>query len=121
MKVVFLALSFPKLERTKYLYFGLVTEFAENGHDITVVAPTYDTSISGLQSEHGIKVLRVKTMPLFGVGIIKKGLANILLPYQYKKAIKKSNLGLDYDLVITPTPPISLYSVADWLKKKIRC
>lgn len=118
MKVVLLALSFPKMEKVKYLYFGLVTEFHENGHEITVVAPAYDKNITGVQIEEGIKVLRVKTMPLFGVGLIKKGLANILLPYQYKRSIKKHKLGTDYDLIITPTPPISLHSVVAWLKKR---
>ena len=118
MKVIFLALAFPKMNDTKYLYFGLITEFHENGHDVTVVAPAYDDNITGLQIENGINIIRVKTLPLFNVGIIKKGIANMMLPYQYKKAIKKYNLELDYDLILTPTPPISLYGVASWLKKK---
>ena len=118
MKVVFLTLFFPKIVKTKYLYSGLVMEFLENGHDITVVAPAYDDTITGLQLENGIKVLRVKTMPLFGTGILKKGLANILLPYQYKKAIKNHIVDTNYDLIMTPTPPISLHSVVSWLKKR---
>ena len=106
------------MDKNKYLYTQLVSQFHENGHDITVVAPTYDDNITGLQIEEGIKIIRVKTMPLFGVGLIKKGFANVLLPYQYKNALKKNNIGLDFDLIITPTPPITLYGVAAWLKKK---
>jgi glycosyltransferase involved in cell wall biosynthesis len=118
MKVIFLALAFPKMDKTKYLYSQLVSQFHENGHDITVVAPLYDENLTGLQIEEGVKVIRVKTLPLFGVGLIKKGIANVLLPYQYKRALKKHNDGLDFDLIITPTPPISLYGVAAWLKNK---
>jgi len=118
MKVIFLALAFPKMDKTKYLYTQLVSQFHVNGHDITVVAPAYDGNSDGLQIEEDIKVIRVKTLPLFGVGMIKKGLANILLPYQYKRALKKHNIGLDFDLIITPTPPITLYGVAAWLKRK---
>lgn len=118
MKVIFLALAFPKMDKTKYLYTQLVSQFHENGHDITVVAPSYDEKNIGLQIEEDIKVIRVKTLPLFGVGLIKKGIANILLPYQYKSALKKHNIGLDFDLIITPTPPITLYGVAAWLKRK---
>lgn len=118
MKVIFLALAFPKMDKSKYLYTQLVSQFHENGHDITVVAPMYDEITSGFQIEEGIKVIRVRTMPLFGVGLIRKGIANILLPYQYKKAIKQHNLGLNFDLIITPTPPITLYGVAAWLKRK---
>ena len=118
MKVIFLALAFPKMDNTKYLYFGLISEFHENGHDVTVVAPAYDEEITGLQVEKGINVIRVKTLPLFRVGLIKKGIANVMLPYQYKKAIQMYNLELDFDLILTPTPPISLYGVVAWLKKK---
>ena len=118
MNVIFLALAFPKMDKNKYLYTQLVSQFHENGHNITVVAPTYDDDVRGLQIEDGIKVIRVKTLPLFGVGLIKKGIANVLLPYQYKKALKKNNIGLDFDLIITPTPPITLYGVASWLKRK---
>jgi len=118
MKVIFLALAFPKMDKSKYLYTQLVSQFHENGHDITVVAPMYNDGSSGLQIEEGIKVIRVKTMKLFGVGLIKKGIANVLLPYQYKKALKENKINLDFDLVITPTPPITLYGVASWIKKK---
>ena len=120
MKVIFLALAFPKMDKTKYLYTQLVSQFHENGHDITVVAPMYDETSEGLQIEEGIKIIRVRTMPLFGVGLIKKGIANVLLPYQYKQAIKKHNLTLDFDLILMPTPPISLYDVISWLKKKTK-
>lgn len=118
MKVIFLALAFPKMDKSKYLYTQLVSQFHENGHDITVVAPMYDEVTSGLQIEDGIKVIRVRTFKLFGVGLIKKGIANVLLPYQYKKALKDNKIGLDFDLIITPTPPITLYGVASWLKRK---
>jgi len=118
MKVIFLALAFPKMDKTKYLYTQLVSQFHENGHDISVVAPMYDETSEGLQVEEGIKIIRVRTLPLFGVGLIKKGIANVLLPYQYKRAIKKHNLDLDFDLILMPTPPISLYGVVSWLKKK---
>ncbi len=118
MKVVFLALAFPKMDKSKYLYTQLVSQFHENGHDITVVAPAYDENLTGLQIEEGVKVIRVKTLPLFGVGLIKKGIANVLLPYQYKLALKKYAVHLNFDIIITPTPPISLYGVASWLKQK---
>ncbi|MGF1558669.1 MAG: glycosyltransferase family 4 protein [Flavobacteriaceae bacterium] len=118
MKVIFLALSFPTHSKVKYMYYGLVAELCENGHDVTVVAPVENKEIRGLQIENGIKVLRVTTLPLFGTGIIKKGIANVLLPYQYKKAMQDQGLDHGFDLIITPTPPITLYSVVAWLKKK---
>ena len=100
------------------MFTELVVEFRNNGHDIMVVAPTYDEKVNGMQIEDGIPTLRVPTLELFGVGKIQKGLATLLLPYQYKRALKKSNIDLRFDLVMMPTPPITLVNVASWLKRK---
>ena len=62
-------------------------EFRDQGHEVFVVAPAVNEI--GLINEEGIQVIRVKTLPLLNVNPIRKGIANVLLPYQYKKAIKK--------------------------------
>lgn len=118
-KVLFLALGYPNVAKSTILYTDLMQEFGEQGHDVLVVAPAYEKGNYGCRVEGKVKVLRVKTLPLFKVGAIKKGIANLLLPYQYKRAIKK-NGDLDFDLVILPTPPITLFSVASWLKAKTK-
>lgn len=88
------------------------------GNDVLVVAPANEKTTVGLVIESGIKVLRVHTHKLFGVNMIRKGIANIMLPYQYKRALKKIDADLNFDLIITPTPPITLYAIVTWLKKK---
>ncbi|WP_150451206.1 glycosyltransferase family 4 protein [Arenibacter lacus] len=118
MRIVFLALAFPRIEKTQYLYTDLVVQLHNHGHEVLVVAPAYEEDHKGLVVEAGINVLRVPTMDLFDVGLIMKGIANLLLPYQYKTALKKFEIDLDFDLIITPTPPITLFSVVHWLKKK---
>lgn len=92
-------------------------EFRDQGHDVFVVAPKVDDR-EGFQNEDGIKVIRVKTLPLLNVNPIRKGIANVLLSLQYKKAIKKYFKESEIDLIVMPTPPISLIDVASWLKKK---
>ncbi|MEQ8421487.1 MAG: glycosyltransferase family 4 protein [Arenibacter algicola] len=118
MRVVFLGLAVPNMNEYHNMFTELVVEFRNNGHDIMVVAPTYDEKVYGMQIEDGIPTLRVPTLELFGVGKIQKGLATLLLPYQYKRALKKSNIDLKFDLVMMPTPPITLVNVASWLKRK---
>ncbi len=118
-KVLFLALGYPNVAKSTILYTDLMQEFGEQGHEVLVVAPAYEKGNYGCRVEGKVNVLRVKTLPLFKVGAIKKGIANLLLPYQYKRAIKK-NGDLDFDLVILPTPPITLFSVASWLKSKTK-
>ncbi len=119
MRILFLALTFPKIGHGGNLYTDLMEEFCDQGHEVFVVAPSIDENETGLIDEGGIKVLRVKTMSLLNVGAVKKGLANLLLPFQYKKAIKNHfKSEIIPDLIIMPTPPISLVTVATWLKKK---
>lgn len=118
MKILFLALAYPKIPKSSNLYTDLMEEFRNQGHQVFVVAPTVNENEIGLIEEEGINVIRVKTLPLLNVNPIKKGIANLLLPFQYKNAIKKYFKSETLDLIIMPTPPISLVDVANWLKKK---
>lgn len=118
MRVLYLGLAVPDMNDYHNMFTDMMVEFKNQGHDIVVVGPSVDDNKIGLQIEDDIQVLRVPTMKLFGVGKFQKGLANILLPYQYKKALKKSGIDLNFDLVMMPTPPITLASTAAWIKKK---
>jgi len=118
MRVIFLGLAVPNMNEYHNMFTELVVEFRNNGHDIMIVAPAYEKSVNGIQIEDGIPTLRVPTLELFRVGKIQKGLATLLLPYQYKRALKKAKIDLNFDLVMMPTPPITLVNVASWLKRK---
>lgn len=117
MKILYLGLGFPDMDSSQNMFTELVQEFHRNGHHIDVVAPVREEHRKGLQIEAGINVIRVPTMKLFNVGLLQKGIANVLLPFQYKKALKKSGVALNYDVVIMPTPPITLTILAKWFKK----
>lgn len=117
-RVLFLALGFPNVSKANNIYTDLMQEFVRRGHDVLVIAPQGNENHAGVNLEDDVKVLRVKTLPLFNVGAIKKGIANVLLPFQYKRAIKKYCKDQEFDLIVLPTPPITLLSVASWLKKK---
>lgn len=118
MKILFLVISFPDISKHSSLYSDLYEEFIKQGHEVHVVAPSLTGEQTQITKEKGYSILRVKTLPLFTSNLIVKGLANVLLPYQYKAAIKKFYNKMDYDLVLMPTPPITLVSVAKWIKKK---
>lgn len=117
-KIIFLALGFPNVEKRTNLWSDLTSEFHKQGHEVLVIAPTFDNDVPGLKMEGGVKVLRVSTFKLFDVGPVKKVVANLMLPYQYKRALKKHDIKLDFDLIIMPTPPITLAKIAKWLKRK---
>lgn len=117
MKVLFLMIAYPDLTKTTNMYTDLTSEFLNQGHEVYVVAPAIGST--KLSNEGGINVLRVKTLPLFNVNPIRKGLANLSLPYLYKKAIGKYIKAVKFDLVITSTPPITFNRLLHFFKRKL--
>lgn len=116
MKVLFLMIAYPDATQNTNMYTDLADEFLINGNDVYVIAPA--NGIIKVFNEKGINVLRIKTLPLFNTSFILKGIANLLLPYQYKRGIKKYFKNIYFDLVITPTPPITFFPTISFLKKK---
>lgn len=99
------------------MYGDLVLEFAEKGHNVFVVAPLLGEGKTFIQKEKNINILWVKTMTQLNVGLIKKTIANIILPLDFSSAIIKY-FPNNIDLIITPTPPITFYALVHKLKKR---
>lgn len=118
MRVLFLMFAFPDMNESFNMYTAMVDMFHKNGHSVTVVAPGTNLKNTVIQNEKGIDILRVKTLPIKNVSNIRKGVANLLLPYQYKQALNKFYKNEDFDLIILSTPPITLGKLAEQLKKK---
>lgn len=118
MKVLLLMISYPDTSQSSNLYTDLVDAFAAGNHEILVVAPAAPGRETAMVRENGKEVLRVKTHKLFNVHPVKKGIANVLLPGQFLKAIRRFCAGRKFDLIITPTPPITFVDVVARLKKE---
>jgi len=110
--------AFPDMDVSFNMYTALVEEFIKNGHDVSVVAPVNQQRKTEISIEKGISILRVKTLPIKNVGNIRKGIANLLLPYQYNRAINKHFRNKKFDLVVMPTPPITLVTLAAKIKNQ---
>lgn len=118
MNVLFVLYSLPNLVESS-MYSDLVNEFRKNGHNIYPIAPSRSlTSKSFLSIENSTEVLRVKTIDVFSKNLIKKGLANILLPVQFKKAFKKYWKDISYDAIIVATPSVMFADFVFYLKQK---
>jgi len=118
MNVLFLMFIFPDVNKSFNMYTALVEEFQKHGHNVSVLAPAAKGEKTSVKSEKGIDVLRVRTLPLKNVPAAIKGFSNLLLPWQYSKAIKKYSRKAHNDLIVIPTPPITLAGLAEKLKKK---
>lgn len=118
MNVLFLMQTYIHIDQADAMYNSLAEQFVKDGHTVTVVASNEGKGSTVLQKEGSAIVLRVKTLPLLRVHPYLKGIANLLLGMQYRFAIKKHLPKIHFDLIVTPTPPITLTYLAARLKKK---
>lgn len=123
MNVLFLSLSKAVSNITnKGIYPDLLRKFVQEGHNVYIVCPferrsKMNTSLSVNNTVH---VLGVKTLNITKSNIIEKGVGTILLEYQYKNAIRKYLSGIQFDLLLYSTPPITFNNVIEYIKKRNR-
>lgn len=118
MNVVFLFLSFNGIGNDRGMYGDLVCEYAQRGYNVYVIAPSKNKR-EFIEDATNIKIKWVNSLSLLGVGFITKAIANILLPYVFLKA-SKGFLPKDVNLIISPTPPITLTGVVEKIKKQYK-
>ena len=119
MNVLFMFVSFNGIDQNRGMYGDLVVEFAQRGDNVYVIAPS-KTGEDYLEKVGRISIMWVKTMPQFNVGLVKKAIANLLLPYQFSSAMKHF-LPRSVDLIVSPTPPITFCNLIEAVKKKYGC
>lgn len=117
MKLLFLMISYPDVEKYSSMYTDLTREFSAAGHNVYVAVANGGKKAS-LYSEGGITVLRVRTLELYNTSFFKKGLSNVLLPFQIERAIEKYFKDISFDYIVLPTPPITFLSTVKKLRKK---
>lgn len=127
MKIVLITDSYPpEIRSASHLMQELAEKLRDNGHEICVVTsyPQYnfsedlDEAYSKEYSlENGVAVIRVKTLPHHKVNFVIRGIAQLTMPYLFIRKIRKYVKG-DVGTVIVYSPPLPLYRVGEFLKKK---
>lgn len=116
-KILLLTLSYPHVDHDANIYVDLAHALAQAGADVQVVAPAVDQLV-GVNNEGGISVLRVSTGPLLNVGLVRKGIENLLLARRFGRAIRAHIRGWVPDWIVVPTPPITLTPLVEQLKRQ---
>ena len=124
MNILFLTMSRITDIGRRGIYTDLLRKFRSEGWEVYVVAPNERGSVSwfkfqasGLVEKDGVHILGVKTLNLQQTSIIEKGIGQVLVEGQYKKAIGKFLPGIKFDLILYSTPPITFPKVIKYLKK----
>lgn len=67
--------------------------------------------------EKGVKILSVRTLNVTKTNVIEKGIGQVSIEFLYKRAIKKHFKGVNFDLILYSTPPITFPKVIEYAKK----
>lgn len=122
MKILFLSLTYSSSDH-KSFYESLLQQFVMHNHEVYVACAKEKKSKEsvGLEVINGIKVLRIETGNITGnINPIKKGIATLMIDYQFEKAVLANYGNIQFDLIMYPTPPITLVNTIIKLKKRTK-
>ncbi len=114
----------PEIRSASHLMLELAQELQDRGHQVTVITtwPEYNLdqnterrSFQEIETEQGISVLRIKTLPHHNVNYIIRGLSQLLMPLQFLK--KLWHYKIKPDAVVIYSPPLPLALVGTWLRR----
>ena len=120
MNILFLTISRLTDVTERNIYNDLMRKFRDEGHGVYIVSPRERRygERSSLTKNNGVNILGVRTLNLIKTNIIEKGLGQVLIEYQFKKAINKFLGDVTFDLVLYTTPPITFTGVIRYIKRK---
>lgn len=120
LNILYISTVFPRMKENSTIYTDLVEALVNNGDKVTVVC--YDQSLRIFEKieeyERGAKIFRVGGLPIYNVGMIKKGFGVILLSLFLKRTLSKIKIS-DFDILLYESPPITLGSIVKIIKSKV--
>ncbi len=120
MNVLLLTLiEFDSLHE-RSIYTDLLREFVKNGHQVYAISPVEKRKNveTHLIEEENATILRLQIGNTQKTNIIEKGISTLLIEPIFKKAIKTFFAKVKFDLVLYSTPPITLVSSIEYVKKR---
>lgn len=119
-KLLFITLVRIKSLHERGIYTDLLRKFQEEGFDITIVSPIERRHLenNSVKVVDGVKYINVKTLNIQKANIIEKGLATILIEYQFLKMLKRHTRKIKFDIILYTTPPITIVKPIRYIKER---
>lgn len=120
MNVIFITLSDINGIKERGIYADLMRKFRNEGHTVYIVsAAERRTGMkTHLMDVDGVHILKVRTLNVQKTNVVEKGIGQLMMEGQFKRAIKKYLGDAQFDLILYSTPPITFTNVVRFLKKK---
>ncbi len=120
MNIIFITLSNINGIKERGIYADLMRKFRNEGHNVYIVSPAERRTgmKTHLMDVDGVHILKVRTLNVQKTNVVEKGIGQLMMEGQYKRAIKKHLGDVKFDLVLYSTPPITFTNVVRYLKKR---
>lgn len=120
MNVLFLTLVEFESLQARNIYTDLLREFVKNGHKVYAISPVEKRRNieTHMVNEDHARILRLQIGNTQKTNVIEKGISTLCLEPQFKAGIKKYFSDVRFDLVLYSTPPITLLSAIEYVKKR---
>jgi len=97
----------------------LTQEMKKRGHDLTVITswPKYNLEVgksrnySEKEKENGVTILRIKTLPHHNVNYVVRGIAQLLMPFQFLWKLWKYEIKVEKCIIYSPPLPLALVGI----------
>lgn len=124
MKLALIADTFPPIRSSGAVQlFDLAVEIANQGHDLTVFIPISDTNKRvDIKRIKNFTVIYVKVWSIRDAMNLRRGLAELMIPYLMLYFLKKTNhLDIKWNGIIWYSPSIFFGPFIKYLKNKSNC
>ncbi len=100
------------------IYLDLVNALRDRGHHVMIVSCTSDPALMGKrETAEGLDCVYVPVPDQFKTGKIKKGLIQLTIGNRILSGVKKYFRDEKVDIIIYPTPPVTLAGILTPLKR----
>lgn len=103
--------------RSSTIYLDLIYALRDAGHKVMIAACSSDEGNRGCEERDGVECAYIPVPDQFGANKIKKGLIQLMIGRKILKGVKKYFWGRQVDIIIYPTPPVTLSGILKPLKK----
>jgi len=118
MKILFLTLEDFNSFSVHSIYCDLLREFIKNGHEVFAISPTEKRFGKNTHFEENNHILKLRIGNTQKTNLLEKGISTLLIEPQFNAAIKKYFSNIKFDLILYSTPPITLLSAIEYVKKR---
>lgn len=101
------------------IYTDLMRKFRDEGHDVYIIHPNERRTgkPTEVKTEGRIHCLGVRTLNVTKINVVEKGVGQLLLESQFKRALKTHFGNIKFDIILYSTPPITFNNVIKYAKK----